>query len=216
MESNWTVLVWTIVGGLIVAFVGWFCKEIVARRRARKAAKTTEQPEKWEKLREGLAEYSTKLSELTSRLTPNQIDTSRPYVEQQLDEVRNDLPDHNELENVVKLLRHTGLQEKVDSGLESARVWRSRIDQAWRHVENLEVWEVDTRERREEALYWFSIARYEVHIKHTEFQTPILEAIKALEAVERGEDLAMPPGDNVFRRTARRLGAYLTKFGTIN
>lgn len=207
-------LVITVVGGLIVLFVGWVCKEVVTRRRAGKTVTVTEQPEKWEKLSQGLDQCSAVLSELTSRLTPNPIDTSRANVAVELELISSHVPDLDELRKVADGLRHSGLRAKVTEALESAEEWRSRIDHAWRHVENLEGWTIESRERREESLHWFSIERHAVHINHEEYRTPIREAIDAIHAVERGEDLPVAPGDNVWRRILKRVGAYFTKLGT--
>lgn len=207
-------LIIAIAAGLIVLFVGWVCKEAIARWRAGKAV--TEQPEKWKQLREGLGQCSAVLSALTSRLTPNPIDTSRPNVAVELEVIRDRVPDLDELRKTANGLSHSGLRAKVADALGSAEVWKSAIDHAWRQVENLEGRTIDSRDRREEALHWFSIERHAVYVKHEEYLTPIREGIDAIHAVERRESLAKPPGDNVLRRAARRVGAYFNKLGTIN
>lgn len=193
MEWNWVdVLIAVATAGTFLVAAVALVVSILAFIRAGEANKIAHdqesgQREKRDKLLKGLEQCSSKLSEMTSRLTPHQIDTSPPRVAQELDEIRDDLPDLEELKKAAAGVRDRGVREKAVSGLGSAEEWRFAVDHAWRLVKDLPGWSIETRDRRDEVLGNFAVARYELHMKHEELRTPILEAIEAINAADRRE-----------------------------
>lgn len=203
--------------GVAVSIVTFFIgRRIGAKSLKLQQSQESGQKEKRAQLVESLRRIRERLDQRSPYLYAHRVDTSPGNVAKELAELGAGLPDVNELRDVASELNDDELRQRVNSGLQAAESWKFEAESAWRKVENAPAWCYDSKEKYDEVYYDFSITRYSLLLRASEFNETIFAAIRAIEAVGRGEDLAVPPGDNVFRRTARRLGAQLTKFGTIN
>lgn len=210
------------IGGFVVTVLGVvvpIVTFVIGRRRGAKALKLQQsqesgQKEKRAQLVKGLRLIRERLDERSSYLYVHRVDTSPGNVAKELEELGAGLPDVDELRDVAAELNDDELRQRVSGGLEAAAAWRFEAEAAWRKVKNAPVWCHDSKDKYDEVYYDFSITRYSLLLRASEFNDIIFAAIRAIEAVGRGEDLAVPPGDNVLRRTARRVGAYLTRLGS--
>lgn len=194
MDWNWVdvlVALGTLVAAVaallalaLSARANWIAHEAVVVARDQESG----QRERRDKLRRGLDQYSSRLSELNSRLTPNWINTARSLVAAELEGARTGLPNHEELEKAAAAVSNRRVREKTQEALRAADEWRHRIEATWRLVEDLpSELTYDNVRQREEPQAMFSYTRMDLTMKSEEFRTPILEAIDLINAVDRSE-----------------------------